>query len=129
MTVSLGSYLVLLRELSISLNVLDLGQNKLSGRIPTWVGKSLISLKISSLSSYNGSIPSQLCHLQSLQILDLSGNEILGTIPRWLYNFTAMDEKEIDPDNRMQRSYLKSSDQYTAIRGLMLVLVPTMLTM
>ena len=79
-----------------TLEVLDFGENKLSGRIPTWIGTNLPNLIILRLPSnmFIGSIPLQLCQLTSLQILDLSHNSISGTIPRCLNNFTAMAQEQ-----------------------------------
>ncbi|KAB1224332.1 hypothetical protein CJ030_MR2G004237 [Morella rubra] len=79
-----------------SLAMLDLGENKLSGKIPAWIGKSLqnlVALRLSS-NSFNGSIPVNLCQLSRLQILDLSDNNITGTLPRCLTNFTCMTKRE-----------------------------------
>ncbi|KAE8124790.1 hypothetical protein FH972_019643 [Carpinus fangiana] len=78
-----------------SLRVIDFGENKLSGRIPAWIGTSLLQLMILRLPSneFVGSIP-HLCQLTSLQILDISYNSISGTIPRCIYNFTAMAQKQ-----------------------------------
>jgi EIX receptor 1/2 len=79
-----------------SLRVIDFGENKLSGRIPAWIGTSLLQLMILRLPSneFVGSIPLHLCQLTSLQILDISHNSISGTIPRCIYNFTAMAQKQ-----------------------------------
>ncbi|KAG1355095.1 receptor-like protein EIX2 [Cocos nucifera] len=76
----------------VSLNTLDLGQNGFLGRIPTWIGESLLSLKILRLRSNKliGNIPSNLSRLNSLQILDLANNKLSGTIPSSFGNFTAM---------------------------------------
>jgi EIX receptor 1/2 len=66
-----------------SLTVLDVGENRVSGKIPGWIGTMQSYLIILRLSSnlFTGSIPSQLCGLKYLQILDLSHNNIAGTIP------------------------------------------------
>ncbi|XP_062147862.1 receptor-like protein EIX1 [Alnus glutinosa] len=79
-----------------SLRVIDFGENKLFGRIPTWIGKSLEDLVVLRVPSnmFVGSIPLELCQLTSLQILDLSNNNISGTVPRCLKNFTAMAQKD-----------------------------------
>jgi EIX receptor 1/2 len=79
------------------LKVIDFGENKLFGRIPTWIGTSLkylVALRLPS-NMFVGSIPLELCQLTSLQILDLSNNNISGTIPRCLKNFTAMAQKDL----------------------------------
>jgi EIX receptor 1/2 len=79
-----------------SLKLLDLGENRLSGRIPTWIGTNLPNLIVLRLPSnlFMGCIPLQLCHLTSLQILDLSHNNIIGTIPKCLNNFTLMAQTQ-----------------------------------
>ena len=79
-----------------SLRLIDFGENKLSGRIPAWIGTSLLQLMVLRLPSneFVGSIPLNLCQLTSLQILDISHNSISGTIPRCIYNFTAMAQKQ-----------------------------------
>ncbi|XP_077233664.1 receptor-like protein EIX1 [Tasmannia lanceolata] len=77
-----------------NLMLLDLGENKLSGNIPTWVGERLSSLLILRLRSneFNGTIPPQLAYLPSLQVLDLANNCLSGPIPPSFCNFTAMVE-------------------------------------
>ncbi|EHA8591420.1 receptor-like protein EIX1 [Cocos nucifera] len=76
----------------VSLNTLDLGQNGFFGTIPTWIGESLLSLKILRLRSNKlvGDIPPDLSGLSALQILDLANNNLSGTIPSSFGNFTAM---------------------------------------
>ncbi|XP_004308368.1 PREDICTED: probable LRR receptor-like serine/threonine-protein kinase At4g36180-like [Fragaria vesca subsp. vesca] len=75
-----------------NLRALGLENNKFSGPIPKWLGVRFPDLVILILRSnlFNGSIPSQLCHLTSIQILDLSINNISGSIPKCLNNLTAM---------------------------------------
>ncbi|CAN1813674.1 Receptor-like protein EIX2 [Linum perenne] len=70
----------------------DLSQNDLEGNIPEWMGQSLPALSILSLGSnkFHGTIPEELCNLQSLQILDLSHNYLNGTLPECVANLTAM---------------------------------------
>nr|XP_019701821.1 receptor-like protein EIX2 [Elaeis guineensis] len=71
---------------------LDLGQNGFTGGIPTWIGGSLLSLKILSLRSNKlvGNIPPNLSRLSALQILDLANNNLSGNIPSRFGNFSAM---------------------------------------
>ncbi|KAG1355083.1 putative Receptor-like protein EIX2 [Cocos nucifera] len=80
------------------LNTLDLGRNGFIGTVPTWIGESLLSLKILRLRSnkFVGNIPPNLSNLSALQILDLANNNLSGTIPSSFGNFTAMKaSKEI----------------------------------
>jgi EIX receptor 1/2 len=79
-----------------SLKILDVGENRLLGRILAWIGTSLRHLVVLRLPSnlFNGSIPSQLCELTSLQILDLFHNKITGPIPRCLNSLAAMLQKQ-----------------------------------
>ncbi|KAI3688259.1 hypothetical protein L1987_81970 [Smallanthus sonchifolius] len=93
--------------------IIDLGHNKLSGRLRASIlssvelevlGKqvfwkcacldwgNLSGLYLLSLRSNNffGHIPSQLCELENLQILDLSMNNLNGTIPSCINNLTSM---------------------------------------
>ncbi|KAF5823065.1 putative non-specific serine/threonine protein kinase [Helianthus annuus] len=76
------------------LTLLDVGENSLSGRIPMWIGKSLLALRVLSLTNnrFHGNFPTHLCRLSNTQILDLSVNNISGTIPRCLSNFKGMTE-------------------------------------
>jgi EIX receptor 1/2 len=91
-----------------SLRVIDFGENKLSGRIPAWIGTSLPQLMILRLPSneFVGSIPLHLCQLTSLQILDISHNSISGTIPRCIYNFTAMAQKQNSETSPLDYNFL-----------------------
>ncbi|KAG6408273.1 hypothetical protein SASPL_131278 [Salvia splendens] len=79
---------------------MGLADNRLGGDIPTWIGTSLVELRILILRSNNlsGEISPELCQLSYLQILDLSNNELSGVIPRCVQNFTAMAKKKSLPD-------------------------------
>ncbi|XP_024171683.2 receptor-like protein EIX2 [Rosa chinensis] len=72
--------------------MVDLGNNKLSGKIPTWIGQSLPNLVILRLRSneFNGIIPFSLCSLAAINVLDLSHNNISGSLPHCLNNITAL---------------------------------------
>ncbi|KAK2983500.1 hypothetical protein RJ640_023034 [Escallonia rubra] len=74
------------------LEVLSLGDNGLSGKIPNWVGANVTFLRLLNLrnDNFNGSIPSQLCQLSGVQILDLAGNDLTGNIPACLGNISGM---------------------------------------
>ncbi|XP_019255874.1 PREDICTED: receptor-like protein 12 [Nicotiana attenuata] len=77
------------------LQILDFGGNKLTGRIPAWIGTDLLNLRILSLrfNKFYGSIPSIICQLQFLQILDLSANGLTGKIPQCFNNFTLLHQE------------------------------------
>ncbi|KAK1592650.1 hypothetical protein Q3G72_028278 [Acer saccharum] len=72
--------------------ILDLGDNKLSGEIPAWLGERASSLLILRLRSnmFYGKIPSDICKLSSLHILDLAINNLSGSIPSCLGNLSGM---------------------------------------
>ena len=78
------------------LHLIDVGKTKLSRRIPTWIGGSLLDLIVLNLRSnkFNGSIPLNLCRLKRIQMLDLSSNNLSGKIPKCLKNLTAMAHKK-----------------------------------
>ncbi|XP_073020354.1 receptor-like protein EIX1 [Primulina eburnea] len=79
-----------------SLEVLDVGSNKLTGNIPAWIGTNLASLVILNIRGNNffGSIPPELCYLTQIQILDLSRNNLSGRIPLHCFkNFTIFVQK------------------------------------
>ncbi|RXI08609.1 hypothetical protein DVH24_022753 [Malus domestica] len=75
--------------------ILDVGDNKLSGHIPKWLGVSLQNLSTLVLSSnnFNGSMPPELCRLTNIQNLDVSVNNIFGTIPKCLNTLTVLAQK------------------------------------
>ncbi|MBA0763997.1 hypothetical protein Gotri_013381 [Gossypium trilobum] len=74
------------------LRLLDLGDNKLTGIIPPWIGERLDGLIVLRLRSneFHGNIPSTLCLLLFLQVLDLSLNDTSGAIPSCLNKLTVM---------------------------------------
>ncbi|KAF4384286.1 hypothetical protein F8388_010497 [Cannabis sativa] len=74
------------------LQYFDVGENKLEGNIPTWIGESLTILKILVLKAnkFHGAIPTSLCHLNYIQILDLSQNYLSGNVPSCINNFTLL---------------------------------------
>ncbi|XP_060172146.1 receptor-like protein EIX1 [Lycium barbarum] len=106
------------------LQVMDLGGNKLTGRIPAWIGTDLLKLRILSLrfNKFYGSIPSVICQLQFLQILDLSANGLSGKIPQCFNNFTLLyqDDSSGDPmEFIVQGFYGKYPRHYSYIGDLL----------
>ncbi|KAJ8541964.1 hypothetical protein K7X08_016830 [Anisodus acutangulus] len=87
-TGALPTFLKNCRELKI----LDVGENKLSVEIPSWIGSHLTNLVVLSLrvNRFNGSIPPSLCHLNQVHILDLYKNNLSGEVPRCMNNITSL---------------------------------------
>ncbi|KAG1355070.1 receptor-like protein EIX1 [Cocos nucifera] len=117
-----------------SLVTLDLGLNGLTGAIPTWIGESLLSLKILRLRSNRlvGNIPSNLSRLSALQFLDLADNNLSGTIPSSFGNFIAMKVvrkthgtrllKSPDYDENMQVIFKGLDIEYISILPLVILM-------
>ncbi|PWA49631.1 leucine-rich repeat protein [Artemisia annua] len=80
------------------LQLLDVGENNLSGHIPAWIGESLSRLNVLSLPSngFHGTVPTSFCRLSKMQILDISVNNISGTIPRCLSNLKGMTKRKTE---------------------------------
>ncbi|KAL5735947.1 hypothetical protein ACOSQ2_030735 [Xanthoceras sorbifolium] len=76
----------------IKLGLLDVSGNGLVGTIPTWIGERFSSMIFLNLRSnkFHGFLPMELCSLASLQILDLADNNLFGAIPRCINNISAM---------------------------------------
>ncbi|XP_028083785.1 receptor-like protein EIX2 [Camellia sinensis] len=75
-----------------SLLSIDLGGNRLFGKLPSWIGETItevLMLRLQS-NSFSEIIPQQWCNLPYLHILDLVNNNISGVIPNCLHNLTAM---------------------------------------
>ncbi|ONI11724.1 hypothetical protein PRUPE_4G123200, partial [Prunus persica] len=87
-----GKILDSLQNFSILLSI-DVGGNKLSRRLPAWIGGSggsmLHMLQLRN-NSFTGHIPRQLCNLSYLHILDLSHNNFSGIIPNCFNNLTSL---------------------------------------
>ncbi|XP_039136426.1 probably inactive leucine-rich repeat receptor-like protein kinase At2g25790 [Dioscorea cayenensis subsp. rotundata] len=81
-----------LSTFDLALTTLDLGQNKLSGRIPTWLPQSLLNLDVLRLrfNMLVGDIPPELGNLTKLRVIDFAYNLLSGTIPYSLANLRAM---------------------------------------
>jgi len=87
--------------------ILDLGENKFSDTIPSWIGFSNPLLRVLILRSnmLHGSIPWQLSQLSFLQLLDLSGNSFMGSIPTNLSNLISMMQPKSEFNVPLQISY------------------------
>ncbi|KAF5740635.1 putative LRR receptor-like serine/threonine-protein kinase [Tripterygium wilfordii] len=69
-------------NLSKSLSIFYMGDNRIYGRIPASIGQLTgIALFNVSYNSMNGSIPPEIGQLKELQELGLAGNQLSGTIP------------------------------------------------
>ncbi|KAL5539099.1 hypothetical protein UlMin_044184 [Ulmus minor] len=95
-----------------NLQFLDLGDNKISGRIPECIGRqnppTLVVLHLQS-NEFFGSIPSSLCNLQTLQVLDLSRNNLSGFVPLCFSNLTAMTLDNVTISNLRRDPYKHST--------------------
>ncbi|KAL6989196.1 hypothetical protein U1Q18_014949 [Sarracenia purpurea var. burkii] len=94
------------------LKFIDLGGSRLTGEVPSWIGRNLTSLIVFSLrpNEFNGSIPQLVCHLSRIQILDLSQNDLSGNIPPCFESFTALIQS-----NSSAAKFVFSHDDVTAI--------------
>ncbi|KAL3635732.1 hypothetical protein CASFOL_020279 [Castilleja foliolosa] len=73
--------------------LLDVGDNKLSGKLPEWdIGQYPDGLSFLRLrhNEFYDIIPSSYCQLYNLQILDLAQNNLTGNIPHCVGNFSGM---------------------------------------
>ena len=80
-------------NLSINfLNVLNVGDNELVGKIPRWIW-NLLDLLVLSLTNNNfeGPIPIEFCELQHLVQLDLSNNYFTGIVPSCFSNLSKVE--------------------------------------
>ncbi|CAH2049703.1 unnamed protein product [Thlaspi arvense] len=74
----------------LNLGLIDLGENKFTGVIPSWIGDmTLLALRLTS-NKFTGHIPPQICRLSYMVILDLSNNKLVGSIPKCLNNMSDM---------------------------------------
>ena len=80
--------------------ILDFGDNKLSGHLPSWIGENMSSLLIFQLRSnfFSGNLPSQFCRLSNIHILDLSHNNLSGQIPHCFGNLRGMKSELTEED-------------------------------
>ncbi|KAL7210989.1 hypothetical protein ACSBR2_013972 [Camellia fascicularis] len=75
-----------------SLLSIDLGGNRLFGKLPSRIGETITELRMLRLrsNSFSEIIPQQWCNLPYLHILDLANNNISGVIPNCLHNLTVL---------------------------------------
>ncbi|XP_027364714.1 receptor-like protein EIX2 [Abrus precatorius] len=77
------------------LQSLDLGQNQLSGKIPSWWVMQTSHLQNLRLRKnlFSGDIPTSICELSYLKILDLADNNFSGSIPPCIDHLSGMVQK------------------------------------
>ncbi|KAF7847713.1 hypothetical protein BT93_L2700 [Corymbia citriodora subsp. variegata] len=76
----------------LSLRVLDLNQNLLTGSIPSTLGTCLSLIKIDLNHNHLiGPIPESINHLRDLILLDLSYNHLSGPFPESLKDMTSLE--------------------------------------
>nr|GFB08376.1 leucine-rich repeat-containing protein [Tanacetum cinerariifolium] len=89
-----------------SLKVLDIGNNKLNGTLPEWLGGHAKHGKISTEPEYmficgnyysiiEGEIPNTIGSLNSLKVLKLSHNNLNGGIPNALGNISRIESLDL----------------------------------
>nr|GME16120.1 probable LRR receptor-like serine/threonine-protein kinase At1g34110 [Ipomoea batatas] len=80
-----------------SLVTLDMRDNNLSGRLPSWIS-SLSSLRFILLggNQLEGSIPSQFCDLRNISMLDISSNNLSSFLPSCLHKVLAGSKRTSD---------------------------------
>ncbi|XP_060973636.1 receptor-like protein EIX2 [Cannabis sativa] len=66
------------------LGVLNLGYNKLSGKIPSFINMTSIKTLQLRHNNFSGNFPSSLKYCTSLEVLDLGRNTLKGPIPSWI---------------------------------------------
>ncbi|CAJ2633785.1 unnamed protein product [Trifolium pratense] len=106
-----------------SLDSLDLSNNKLNGRVPTWLIETSRSLNLSqncftsidqisrnidqlfgldlSFNLLEGDITLSICNMSSLQLLNLAHNKLTGIIPQCLANISSLQVLDL----QMNRFY------------------------
>ncbi|XP_075644929.1 receptor-like protein EIX2 [Castanea sativa] len=72
-----------------SLLSIDLGGNRLSGNLPSWIRSTILMLRLRS-NQFSGSIPRKWCNFSLLHILDIAQNNLFGGIPNCLYKLITL---------------------------------------
>ncbi|KAL2348765.1 hypothetical protein Fmac_002765 [Flemingia macrophylla] len=77
--------------LACKLQQLNVGNNKLNGGIPSFIGNfsSLILLSV-GINNLEGDVPHEICHLKNLVEIYMPGNKLIGTFPFCLYNMSSL---------------------------------------
>ncbi|KAL8141185.1 hypothetical protein V2J09_007206 [Rumex salicifolius] len=86
-----GSFPLSILNLSISIEELDLGSNKISGQIPLGLGK-FVNLYVLWLNEnyFTDHIPIDIGKMESMQALNLPNNNFSGELPSSLGNLTSL---------------------------------------
>lgn len=87
----------IIANLSIQLNYLLMGANRISGQIPSQINQ-LENLLIIGMEEnlFTGSIPNSIGYLKNLQVLSIFGNRFSGKIPDTLGNLSSLVELGLD---------------------------------
>ncbi|PKI74283.1 hypothetical protein CRG98_005340 [Punica granatum] len=94
----------IIANLSIQLNYLLMGGNRILGQIPSEISKLENLLMIGMEKNlFTGSIPSSIGYLKHLQVLSIFGNRFSGKIPESLGNLSSLIELGLD-ENDLQGS-------------------------
>uniref|UniRef100_A0A0E0QYD2 non-specific serine/threonine protein kinase n=1 Tax=Oryza rufipogon TaxID=4529 RepID=A0A0E0QYD2_ORYRU len=84
-------------NLSAQLELLDIGFNKISGKIPDGINNFLKLIKLGlSNNRFSGPIPDSIGRLETLQYLTLENNLLSGIIPSSLGNLTQLQQLSLD---------------------------------
>ncbi|KAL1216778.1 Receptor-like protein 15 [Cardamine amara subsp. amara] len=97
--------------LLVNVEILDLRNNILSGKIPEFINSQNISILLLRGNNLTGGIPHQLCGLSSIKLMDLSNNRLNGSIPSCLSNTSFRFKKE---DSFGRNYYYDTSVTYSA---------------
>ncbi|KAK7391379.1 hypothetical protein VNO78_19795 [Psophocarpus tetragonolobus] len=73
------------------LQILDLGENQFTGKIPSqWAAEAILEILRLRQNFLGGDIPTSLCRLYNLKILDLADNNFSGSIPHCIGGLRGM---------------------------------------